>query len=210
MTGHTYNPRTTAALTIDNSLALKHLEVNQLLQRNQRAHVTPGHTGPGYSKEDQWSWLQGQARRPVCKWAALSDLCLWKGLQPGWALAENEMGKASWVKVRMSSGPCCWDPSPGSCNLSPSGFLKPSVMSTFTAGPLLLYMLVTDAPIMPLPSDDERPEEGSGFTQRWALRTWEEELRQNSPWNVLFSLLSPHYTQRASGAWTQSHSSLCH
>lgn len=208
MTGHTHNPRTTAALTIDNSLALKHLEVNQLLQRNQRAHVTRGHTGPGTAGKTSGPGCG--AARPVHKRAALRGLCLWKGLRPGWALAENESGKASWVKVRMSSGPCCWDPSPGSCNLSPSGFLKPSATATFTAGPLLLYMLVTEAPSMPLPLDDEHPEEGSGFTHRWALRTWEEELRQNGPWNVLFSLLSPYYTQRASGAWTQSHSSLCH
>lgn len=48
-TRHTHNPGTRAALTIDNSLALKHLEVNQLLQRNQRALVSagPGHRAGG-------------------------------------------------------------------------------------------------------------------------------------------------------------------
>lgn len=44
---HTH-PGTRTTLTIDNSLALKHLEVNQLLWRNQRALVSAGHVGPGY------------------------------------------------------------------------------------------------------------------------------------------------------------------
>jgi hypothetical protein len=33
--GHPQNPKACAALTVYNSLALEHLEVNQLLQRNQ-------------------------------------------------------------------------------------------------------------------------------------------------------------------------------
>ena len=43
-----HNPGTRTALTVNNSLALKHLEINQLLQRNQRAFVSAGHVGNGY------------------------------------------------------------------------------------------------------------------------------------------------------------------
>lgn len=41
--GHTQNLEARATLTIYNSLALKHLKVNQLLQRNQKTFINPGH-----------------------------------------------------------------------------------------------------------------------------------------------------------------------
>lgn len=40
---HTHNPEPRATLTIYNSLALKHLQVNQLLQRNQKTLVNAEH-----------------------------------------------------------------------------------------------------------------------------------------------------------------------